>query len=80
MTDNKKTAVRWFAKVVADMGYVSTEVLNLAEAMEKEQVIEAYRAGRVDQQSGYHNKAYHRTAAQYYEGTFKQENNETDRN
>lgn len=41
-----------------------------AKKMEKEQKIEDYRSGRIDQQSGRDSKAYHRTAEQYFTETY----------
>ena len=36
----KQTAVEWLAEVIAKMGYVSTEILKQAKAMEEKQMIE----------------------------------------
>jgi hypothetical protein len=41
-------------------------------ALEKEQIIEAYRDGRSDQQSDRQSKFYNRMAEQYYNETYKQ--------
>lgn len=41
----KKSAVEWLVEVVAKMGYVSTEVLEQAKEMEKEQIQNAYEEG-----------------------------------
>jgi hypothetical protein len=41
----KKTAVEWLAKVVAEMGYVSIEILEQAKEMEKEQIVDAFSEG-----------------------------------
>ena len=35
----QQTAVEWFAKITAEIGYVSTDVLEQAKQMEKEQMI-----------------------------------------
>ena len=36
----EKTAVEWLVEVVAKMGYVSTEILEQAKEMEKEQAVD----------------------------------------
>ena len=60
-----KTAVEWLAEVVAEMGYVSTVILEQAKEMEKEQIIDAYKYGN---QSDVYFKP-----EQYYNQTFKSE-------
>jgi fructose-specific component phosphotransferase system IIB-like protein len=55
-----KTAVEWFAEVVAKMGYVSTDILEQAKEMEKEQIINAYNEGDIQLVNG----------EQYYKETF----------
>jgi hypothetical protein len=42
---SKQTAVEWFSEVVAKMGYVSTNILEQAKEMEKEQMKEMYLKG-----------------------------------
>ena len=61
----KQTAVEWLAEVVAEMGYVSIEILEQAKEMEKEQIITAYKYGN---QSDVYFKP-----EQYYNETFKSE-------
>ena len=46
------------------------EKFEQAKQMDKQQKIEDYRSGRVDQQSGSSSNAYHRTAEQYYTETY----------
>jgi hypothetical protein len=58
----KQTAVEWLAEVVAKMGYVSTEILKQAKAMEKEQIIDA-----VD---GFPLENRHLDGEQYYNETY----------
>ena len=41
----QQTAVEWFAKITAEIGYVSTDILEQAKQMEKEQIIEAFYEG-----------------------------------
>lgn len=45
MTNKKQTAVEWLAEVVAEMGYVSIEILEQAKEMERQQIIDAYNDG-----------------------------------
>ena len=62
----KQTAVEWLVEVVAKMGYVSTEILEQAKIMEKEQIIDAYDKGEF-------NQGCNGDAEQYYKETFKQD-------
>jgi hypothetical protein len=64
----KQTAVEWMAEVVAEMGYVSIEILEQAKAMEKEQIIDAVNFG--DERGKI---TTYSTAEQYYNETFKSE-------
>jgi hypothetical protein len=41
----KQTAVEWLVEVVAKMGYVSTELVEQAKEMEKEQIVDAFSEG-----------------------------------
>ena len=45
---NKLTAVEWFAEVVAKMGYVSTDILEQAKEMEKDEMHSEYMRGWKD--------------------------------
>jgi len=51
----------------------SSELIEQAKAMEKEQIIDAYRDGRSDQQSQRPSRFYNRNAEYYYNETFKTE-------
>jgi hypothetical protein len=66
------TAVEWLIK---ELICVTDETIKnkceQALAMEKEQIIDAYRDGRSDQQSDRPSKFYNRMAEQYYNETFK---------
>ena len=70
----KQTAVEW---LVDKLEIFATEeemnVIEQAKEMEKEQIIEAYRMGRTDQQSDKKTGTYNRMAEQYYNETFKSE-------
>jgi hypothetical protein len=63
-------------KVMAEHIPWVAEILDKAIEMEKEQMIEAYRDGRSDQQSDRQSRFYNRTADQYYNETFNNESND----
>jgi hypothetical protein len=70
----KQTAVEWLVEKLPIMdkyGSHYVDILQQAIAMEKEQIIAAYREGRTDQQSGI-DKFYNRSSAIYYTSTFEQ--------
>jgi hypothetical protein len=68
----KQTAVEWLAKLVTEMGYVLTHVLEQVKEMEKQQIIDAFEKGYEngacvnDEESIYHGR-------NYYNKTFKQQ-------
>ena len=66
------TALEW---LIDKLEIFATEeemnVIEQAKEMEKEQIIEAYRMGRTDQQSDKKTGTYNRMAKQYYNETFK---------
>jgi hypothetical protein len=66
------TAVEWLIK---ELICVTDETIKnkceQALAMEKQQIIDAYRDGRSDQQYDRPSKFYNRMAEQYYNETFK---------
>ena len=62
MENNKSvTSVEWFAEIVSIMGYVSTDILEQAKEMHKQEIIDAYNNGE------------DRSAELYYNETFKSE-------
>jgi hypothetical protein len=66
------TAVEWLIKELICV--TDESIKNKCEqalAMEKQQIIDAYRDGRSDQQSDRPSKFYNRMAEQYYNETFK---------
>ena len=65
----KQTAVEWLVEVVAKMGYVSTEILEQAKEMEKEQIIDAFGVGC--QVESTRLIGYQGMAEQYYNETYK---------
>ena len=66
------TAVEWLIKeLICVTGETIKSKCEQALAMEKQQIIDAYRDGRSDQQSDRPSKFYNRMAEQYYNETFK---------
>jgi hypothetical protein len=69
------TAVEWLVNELENhhikIDIKNTVVYQQAKAMEKEQIIDAYRDARSDQQSDRPSKFYNRMAEQYYNETFK---------
>jgi hypothetical protein len=69
------TAVEWLVNELENhhikIDIKNTVVYQQAKAMEKEQIIDAYRDGRSDQQSDRPSKFYNRMAEQYYNEIFK---------
>jgi hypothetical protein len=64
------TAVEWLAEVVAEMGYISTVILEQAKEMEKRQIIDSFNKGFITDQW---DKSKENKAEQYYNETFKSE-------
>jgi hypothetical protein len=68
----KQTALEWYHTKLAEPTTQAKDVNTiflLAKAMEKEQIIEAYRDGRTDQQTRVP-KFYNRSSAIYYNSTY----------
>jgi hypothetical protein len=70
----KMTAVQWLEiavqnKLASDMGPYFAEAFEQAKEMEKQQIMDAYREGRTDQQTRVP-KYYNRSSAIYYTSTF----------
>ena len=69
---DKKTAVEWLSEnLVNEMNFDYWSAIEKALQMEKQQIIDAYRDGRSDQQSERQSKFYNRMSEQYYNETFK---------
>jgi hypothetical protein len=69
----KQTAVEWYHTKLAEPTTQAKDVNTiflLAKAMEKEQILEAYREGRTDQDSGME-KFHNRSSAMYYNQTYE---------
>ena len=76
MSSKKQTAVEWLKeamskKLSSEIGPYFLDLFEQAKAMEKEQIIEAYREGRTDQQTRVP-KFYNRSSAIYYTSTYGQ--------
>ena len=74
MKTKKQTAVEWLQeamsnKLSSEIGPYFLDLFEQAKAMEKEQIIEAYRDGRTDQQTRVP-KFYNRSSAIYYTSTY----------
>jgi hypothetical protein len=70
MENKKQTAVEWLQEPLEHIltHEQQMQVIGLfqqAKAMEKDQILEAYREGRTDQQSGME-KFHNRSSASYY--------------
>ena len=70
------TAVQWLEiavqnKLKAEMGPYFAEAFEQAKQMEKEQIMDAYREGRTDQQTRVP-KYYNRSSAIYYTSNYNQ--------
>ena len=65
----KETAVEW---LIGELnGYdEDCEIFQIAKAMEREQILHAYREGRTDQQAG-RDEYQNRTSVQFYNETYK---------
>ena len=70
-----KTAVEWLLKEwqTRESFLPSYSLIKEVLEMEKQQIIDAYRDGRSDQQSARNGKFYSRMAEQYYNETFNNE-------
>ena len=74
---DKKTAVEWLSEnLVNEMNFDYWSAIEKALQMEKQQIIDAYRDGRSDQQSERQSKFYNRMSEQYYNERFKNTKNE----
>jgi len=63
-----QTAVEWLAEIVCKMGYVSSNIVEQAKQMEKQQIMDAANTLL------YHSTGPGNTAAeQYYNETFKKD-------
>ena len=67
----KFTAVEWlYLQLIKNPKTPWNDILEQAKEMEKEQIVDAYRNGRSDQQSDRQSRFYNRMAKQYYNETY----------
>lgn len=66
---SKQTAVEWLLERFND-GTLIPKSFEIAKAMEKEQIVDAYRDGRSDQQSERSTLWYNRNAEYYYNESY----------
>ena len=81
MNNNKQNSIQWLIEKIhfdANTRCYSQQEWHLifeqAKQMEKEQIEDAYREGRSDQQSAKDERFYHRNAELYYNETFRNNN------
>lgn len=73
----KQSSIKWLVTELNQMiDYIPTnkwdaiaDIVQQAKQMHKEEIVEAYRSGRTDQQSGI-DKWYNRSSSGYYEITY----------
>ena len=66
--EKKQTAVEWFAEITAQLGYVSTDILEQAKEMEKQQIIEF-----LEEYDSFIFRGGDMSEEEYYNYIFKQE-------
>lgn len=71
--ENKQTAVQWlFDELIKHNGIISTEIIEKAIAMEREQIIEAYDDAYIAMNLAF--RGFDRSV-EYYEKTYNAHNN-----
>jgi hypothetical protein len=72
----KQTAVEWLAEIVCKMGYVSSNIVEQAKEMEKEQIKRAFIDGEENVWDRHKNehKFEFDTHSDYYEKTYQKSN------
>jgi hypothetical protein len=75
MENKQMTSVEWLEKQLYEWAggrfYFPPHFFEEAKEMEKQQIIDAYRDGRSDQQSEKASRFYNRNAEFYYNETYK---------
>jgi hypothetical protein len=66
--ESKPTSIEWFAKVVAEMGYVSTDILEQAKEMHRQEIVDAVNLP--SERRWYNALLYSNSGDQYYDQTF----------
>ena len=64
MENKKQTSVEWFAEVVAKIGYVSTDILEQAKEMHKQEIVDAINLP--SEKRWYNALLYNNSGEQYY--------------
>lgn len=70
MSNKKQSSIDWLFNEYVNRGVITIEAIKQAKAMHNEEVVDAYREGRSDQQSARNQSFYHRNAEQYYNETY----------
>ena len=65
------TSIEWFAEIVFKMGYVSSNILEQAKEMHKQEIIDAGNLPK--EKRWYDAKLYNSSGEQYYQETFKKD-------
>ena len=68
----KQTSVEWFAEIVSIMGYVSTDILEQAKEMHKQEIIDAANLPIKDR--WYDATKFSNVGEQYYSKTYVKSN------
>jgi hypothetical protein len=69
----QQTAIEWFAEVTAKLGYVSTDILEQAKQMEKEQISKAWDDGNYQYFCSVRTNEDFDNGYEYYEEQYKSE-------
>jgi len=74
MSNNKQSSIEWVEQqfqIIIEKNNIELEkIWQQLKAMRKDEIVDAYREGRSDQQSARNQSFYHRNAEQYYNETF----------
>jgi hypothetical protein len=67
MENKKQTSVEWFAEIISKLGYVSSDILEQAKKIEKQQIIDSH----IDGQQWHTHSGNLEVAEQYYNYNYK---------
>jgi hypothetical protein len=74
MSNNKQSSIEWVEQqfqIIIEKNNIELEkIWQQLKAMRKDEIVDAYREGRSDQQSARNQSFYHRNAEQYYNEIF----------
>ena len=71
--EKRNISIYWLIDKMITKKHTDSElndIFNEAKEMHKEEIVDAYREGRSDQQSARNQSFYHRNAEQYYNETY----------